>query len=138
METKRARRTPVEGARNILTVLNKDPNYVYRFAAEDPVRPGRVAWLKERGYEVVTQDMEVGDKVVDKGSKLGSAVTRLGGGGITLVLMRQPKEWYDEDQKMKQEKVDALEEAMKLDVTQGKIPGSKAPGYGSLSINKRN
>ena len=127
---KRTRRTPVDGARDILAVRNQDPNYVYRWIAEDPQRPGRVEYLKDKGYEVVTDDMEVGHKAVDRNTKVGSVVTRLGGGGITLVLMRQLKEWYDEDQKAKQDKVDALEVAMQADIQQGRIPGTNIPGVG--------
>ena len=138
MENKRVRRTPVGNLRDILTVRNQDPNYSYRWIAEDPQRPGRSERLKELGYEVVTEDMEVGQKAVDRNTKVGSAITRLGGGGITLVLMRIPKEWYDEDQKAKQAKVDALEAAMKADVQSGRIPGSNQPGVGGLLQIQRN
>ena len=134
---KRPRRTPVDGARDILTVLNKDPNYVYRWVADDPRRPGRIERLKERGYEVVAEKHEVGQKTVDKVSQLGQFNTVAGGGGITLVLMRQLREWYDEDQKTKQDKVNALEEAMKADVRQGRIPGSREPGFGNLDITRK-
>jgi len=116
--------------------VNKDPNYEYRFVADDPLRPGRIARLKDLGYEMVTDDTEVGQKVVDRATKVGSVVTRQGGQGVTLVLMRIPKEWYDEDQKAKQEKVNALEIAMKADVKAGRIPGSNEPGYGSLDIRR--
>lgn len=139
METKRIRRTPVDGARDILAVYDQDPNYVYRWVADDPQRPGRVQRLQERGYEVVQQDVQVGQKAVDKLTKTGSAVTRTGGGGITLVLMRIPKEWFEEDQKAKQDHVDALEAAMQADIRQGRIPGSNQPAAsgGSLSIQHK-
>lgn len=137
MEVKRRKRGSVEGARDILTVSNQDPNFVYRWVAEDPQRPGRVAKLQEYGYEVVTDDVDVGQKAVDKNSKVGSAVTRLGGGGITLVLMRQRKEWWDEDQAAKQEKVDAIDATMREDVRSGRIPGSKEPGVGGKLDIKR-
>ena len=137
MEVKRRKRGSVDGARDILTVSNQDPNYTYRWVADDPQRPGRIERLKEYGYEVVTEDMEVGGKAVDKSTKIGSAVTRLGGGGITLVLMRQQKEWWDEDQKAKQAKVDAVEATMREDVRSGKIPGSQEPGAGGkLNISR--
>lgn len=137
MEQRRRQRGSTDGARDILTVSNQDPNYVYRWVADDPQRPGRIERLKEFGYEVVTEDVQVGAKAVDKHSKTGSAVTRLGGGGITLVLMRQLKEWYDEDQKAKQAKVDAVEATMQLDIRQGRIPGSQEPGVGGKLDIKR-
>lgn len=130
MEPKRVRRTPIDGARDILAVRNQDPNYVYRWVADDPQRPGRVERMKERGYDLVTDELEVGHKVVDRNSKVGSVMTRTGGRGITLVLMRILKEWYDEDQKAKQDAVDAQEAAMKADIQAGRIPGSNQPGVG--------
>ena len=137
MNKVRPKRTSVGSARDILTVLNKDPNYEYRFVSDDPKRPGRIERLKELGYEMVTDDLEVGQKAVDRNTKVGSVITRQGGGGITLVLMRIPKEWYDEDQKDKQKKVDALQAAMQADVKAGRIPGSNQPGVGgSLTIER--
>ena len=134
METKRTRRTPVGGARDILTVRDKDPNYSYRWVAD---LPGRIDRMKDAGYEVVTDKLEIGQKTVDRESKVGSVITKTGGGGMTLVLMRTQKEWYDEDQKSKQDRVDALEVAMKADVQQGRIPGSNQPGVGgALNIQR--
>lgn len=108
--TKRTRRTSAAGARNILTVNDKDPNFFYRWVRNDE---GRIQWFKDRGYDVVTQDLEVGDKTVDSGSKLGSAVTRHGGGSTTLVLMRIPREWFDEDQAAKEAEIAAVEATMR-------------------------
>lgn len=106
----RTRRSPVGGARDILTVYGKDPNFVYRWVRNDE---GRVQWFKERGYEVVTDSQhQVGDKVVDSGSQLGSAITKHGGGTVKLVLMRIPKEWYDEDQAAKEDEIAATEKTM--------------------------
>lgn len=98
------------GPRDKLTVYGKDPNFVYRWVRNDE---GRIQWFQERGYEVVTQDLEVGQKTVDSGSKLGSAVTKFGGGSVTLVLMKIPKEWYDEDQAAKESEIAATEASMR-------------------------
>jgi hypothetical protein len=139
-ETKPSRRrTAAEGLRDFLSVLNQDPNYVYRLAADNPARPGRVEHLQELGYEVVQdKDVELGEPTVDRRTKqkLGSAVTRPGGSGITLVLMRQRREWWEEDQAFKQAKVDALEEAMQMDVERGVIPGSKESAVGGKLVIK--
>lgn len=134
----RRRRSSADGARGILEVLNQDPNYVYRWVADDPQRPGRIERLKEMGYEIVPYDVEVGEKTVDKLTKIGSAVTRVGGGGVTLVLMRQLREYWEEDQKSKQAGVDALEQAMQADVRSGRVPGSKEGGFigGKLNIHR--
>ena len=125
-ETKRVKRTPVGGPRDILTVANKDPNYEYRWVLD---AVGRLERFKDGGWEIVQGDPEVGQKVVDRGSKIGSAVTKAGGSGQTLVLMRIPKEWYDEDQTAKMAQVDALEATMRAEAQQGR--------YGSLTIDRK-
>ena len=125
-KTERVKRVPVGGPRNILTVAQKDPNFVYRWVNDVP---GRIAAFKEGGYEVVTSDNEVGDKTVDRGSKLGSAITKSVGGQITAVLMRIPKEWYDEDQAAKQKEVDILEATMRDQSQRG--------DYGSVKVVRK-
>lgn len=128
----RKERTPIGGTRDILTVKDKDPNFVYRWVLDVP---GRLAKFKEAGYEVVTDNLEVGQDAVDRPKqKLGSVITKLSGMN-TLVLMRIPKEWYVEDQKAKQDKVDLLEESMQDAARRGIIPGSNEPGYGTLNIS---
>jgi hypothetical protein len=128
MPVRRERVRP-SGPRDKLTVYGKDPNFVYRWVRNDE---GRIQWFQERGYEVVTQDLEVGQKTVDSGSKLGSAVTKFGGGAVTLVLMRIPKEWYDEDQAAKEDAVASTEATMRN-------PDSQVNGaYGSgLKITRK-
>lgn len=121
----RKRRSPTAGARDILTVYDKDPNFVYRWVRNDE---GRVQWFKERGYDVVTEAHKVGQKAVDSGSQLGSAVTKFGGGTVTLILMRIPKEWYDEDQAAKEDAIAAVEATMKK-------PGEG--GYGKLETFRK-
>ena len=108
----RKKRTPVGGARDVLTLTGKDPNYEYRFIVD---APGRVQRFIDGGWEVVTDPHDIGQVTVDRGSKVGSAVTKASGDGRTLVAMRIPKEWYDEDQKAKQDRLDALDQAMKAE-----------------------
>lgn len=127
---RKERRTPASGARDKLTVYGKDPNFVYRWVRNDE---GRIQWFQERGYEVVTQDLEVGQKTVDSGSKLGSAVTKFAGGSTTLVLMRIAKEWYDEDQAAKETAIAGTEATMKNAESQ---VGGRG-GYGGLSITRK-
>ena len=138
----RKERTPVNGMRDILTVKGKDPNYEYRFVLDIP---GRIQRFNDGGWEVVTDDLEVGQKAVDspKG-KVGSAITKHAGSGRTYVLMRIPKEWYDEDQMAKQDRVDAMERTMQEELRQGRFPGagssdkgSYVPDGGGLNITRR-
>lgn len=123
MTTKREQRqdrVPVGGPRDILSVPNQDPNYVYRWVRDDM---GRIDQFKAGGYEVVERGHRVGESTVDKGTRLGTAYT-MSRGTATLVLMRIPKEWYDEDQAAKQGQVDALDSAMKQE--------TKTMGYGQV------
>lgn len=123
----RKKRTPVGGTRDILSIseLDLDPNYKYRLVLDVP---GRLLRFREGGYEEVTAELKLGQNAVDRGSKLGSVVTRASGGGQTLVLMRIPKEWYDEDQKAKSDNIDAVEDKMR-------VPGDKAD-YGMTTITQ--
>ena len=129
-KSKRPTRTPVGAARDILTVYGQDPNYVYRWVLDDPKRPGRIQRFKEGGYEIVTDTNEVGQNTVDRGKKLGSAITRPDGGS-TLVLMRILKEWYDEDQVAKAEKIADLEATMLADEMSGD------GRYGTFTVGHR-
>ena len=126
----RPKRVPVGAARDILTVQGQDPNYVYRWVLDDPRRPGRLQRFKDGGYEIVTDTNEVGMNAVDRGKKLGSAITRPDGGS-TLVLMRISKEWYDEDQALKAEKLNVLEKSMIADAE-----GDEGR-YGSFTIGRK-
>lgn len=121
----RPTRTPV-GGRNRLTVRGKDPNYVYRIVNDTE---DRILQFQEGGYEVVeSEGTQVGDKRASKASALGSAQTFPVGKGTTGVLMRIKKEWYEEDQKAKQDRVDASEATIKQKALDGT--------YGSLNISR--
>lgn len=102
----RVRRTPI-GTRNKLSVRDQDPNFHYRVVN---VVDGRVELLQEQGYEIVST--QVGDTRVDNPSGLGSASQIPVGNGIKAVVMRQRKDWYQEDQKSKQTQIDELEASM--------------------------
>ena len=130
----RPTRIPVSGPRDILTVTNKDPNYHYRWVKD---LPGRIQRFLDGGYEFVNHDAQVGQRTVDASSRLGSAVTRLDGMN-TLVLMRIPLEWYNEDQESKQRELDSLEDAMKADG--GNLKGMSAadrPDHATFTTGRR-
>lgn len=121
---KREKRIPVSGPRDILTVTNMNPNYHYRWVNDIP---GRIPKFQEGGWEIVNHEAEVGGKTVDRGSRLGSAVTKRVGNQVEAVLMRIPLEWYIEDQKAKQEQVNDLEATMR----------PAEADYGSISIKRK-
>lgn len=124
----RPNRIPVSGNRDILTVKDADPNYVYRWVLDEN---NRIERFNTGGYEVVIGEHEIGQDVVNSGSQIGSAVTKYAGGGKTLVLMRIPKDWYDEDQAAKQALVDASEVEIYENTR-------KSGHYGGFTAQKRN
>lgn len=125
---RRVRRSPVTG-KNILTVKGKDPNFVYRIVnnVDD-----RVYDMQERGYEIDTsEDIRVGDSRIETTSKLGTVREVPVGQGTKAVVMRQRKDWYDEDQALKQAEVKKSENAMRQsnpnEGTYGKIDIVRGP-----------
>jgi hypothetical protein len=122
----RPRRQPV-GSRNRFKIAQKEDGYVYRVVND---QPGRIEDLLERGYEIVTKDKVVreGDRRVDDPSSLGSVTSFSLGKGDHGVVMRQKKEWYDEDQRSKNAKNDELDRGMKDTANQ-------ASDYGSLTTH---
>lgn len=105
IETKRV---PMGSARNILPVHDTPEGYVDRWIKASP---GRIEKALASGREFV-RDASVGDKTVDRGSSVG-AVVHNEADGTPLYLMRIPKEYFDEDQKAKQEKSDRMEEGLR-------------------------
>lgn len=124
----RPKRVPL-ATRNRLNVKDKDPNYVYRYVnANDQHDPDRVERMKEAGYELVPRNQggALGDNRVDNSSPMGSTASINAGQGKIAVLMRQRKEWFDEDQASKQSEVDAVEQSMRRE--------SKSD-YGTLDLS---
>lgn len=105
----RVTRVPV-GRRNILTVTGKDPDYEYRIVNDIG---NRVETFKEAGYTVVNADeVKIGDKRVDQVTSPGSIAQISVGQGVKAVLLKQRKEWHEEDQKAKQAAIDQTELSM--------------------------
>lgn len=107
----RPQRTPING-RNILTVKGKEPGFVYRIVNDVG---DRIQQFKEAGYELVeNKDVQVGDRRVNAPSAEGSkAQVSVDKEGTKAFVMRIPQEWYQDDQRAKQSRVDELEQTMK-------------------------
>ena len=121
----RVRRTPINGVRNRLNVRGKEPGYQYRIVNDVD---DRIKTFEEMGYEVVTDtSVSVGDKRVAIGTREGSPAKVSVGQGVQAYVMRQKQEWFDEDQKKKQQYVNELEASMKRD-------SEKEGFYGKLKI----
>jgi hypothetical protein len=104
----------------------KDPNFHYRFVNDIG---SRVYNYQQAGYEIVTDgDLTVGDSRVSDASDLGSPRRVVGEQGTTSVLMRIPKEYYEEDQARKNALLDEQDQAMKQQAT-------KDLDYGKIQIS---
>lgn len=124
----RVRRTPI-GGRNVLSVQGKDDNFVYRFVNDTG---DRVQMFKEAGWEpVLASDVRIGDRRVDSATPEGSiaqaSISRQT--HEKAIVMRIPKDWYEEDQRAKQARVDELERSTKQQAL-------STNDYGKLDIGK--
>jgi hypothetical protein len=105
---------------------DKDPNFVYRFVNDTG---SRIEQMKQAGYEIVEDDsLIVGDARVSDPSQQGSGKRVISKDGTVSYLMRQKKEWYDEDQQAKQKHNDEIEAAMKQQASEGM--------YGSIKTSR--
>lgn len=103
------------GNRARLSFNNLEEGYVYRVIndVDDRIKRAEAA-----GYEFVESESSLGETRVADASKMGAKVSKPVGGGMTGYLMRIKKDWYDEDQKAKQARIDDTESAMKPDKKQ--------------------
>lgn len=83
----------------------KEPNFEYRFVNK---RDGRVKQLYDQDWDVVQQS-EIDSK------SIGTTVERAGNSrdGESMILMRKPKKFYEEDKAKAAKRIDATEEAMR-------------------------
>ncbi len=123
---RRVRRTPL-GRRNALTVSGKDPSCVYRIVNDTGDRIHR---FLEAGYEIEEASaVVVGDARIGKVSPPGSKAEVSVGQGQKAFVMKQKREYYEEDQAAKQAHINATEEATRqkaLDGTYGKLEISRS------------
>ncbi len=124
-ETRQPVRIPVASNRAPLVVKGFDhKNFSGRWVSD---QDGRLADFLAGGYTFVTRDQihSAGEDTVETSKGQDSRITKAGGRGITLYLMRIPRNLYDEDQAVKAKEVDQIEKTMK----------SPGPGtYGSVKI----
>jgi hypothetical protein len=111
--TNRPKRVPLHDQRDTMNVLDRDPNYVYRWV-NDVDNGQRVLKFQKGGYEVVQDKVQVGDPTVESNTNQTASVNeKFVGGNTKAILMRIPKEWYAEDQAAKQRQVDQAEATMR-------------------------
>jgi len=123
---KRVQRKPLHQQGPLSISGEKDPNFHYRVVNDIG---SRIHAFQQAGYELVTDDnLVIGDSRVSDAADLGSTKRILSKDGTVSYLMRIKKEWFDEDQKAKNDRLDELDTAMKQDV-------SKSADYGKVSIS---
>lgn len=111
----RTERVPLGIKRSKLAVENKDPNSVYRWMNDVGARISDA----ERGGWVFVDTAKVGNvDISNREQSLGSRVSRIVGQDaqhkpITAYLMRIKKEYYDADQKFKQDELDKVDIALR-------------------------
>lgn len=103
----RPARKPI-GTRSRLGVTNKNPEYEYRIVTD---KDGRVDQFQEAGWELATGNESVGVSRLSQPSAEGSVKQVHVGNGDKGVLMRIPKDWYEEDQKAKADFINEKEAA---------------------------
>ncbi len=128
----RPERIPVSGQRDVLTVRGKDPAYAYRWVIDKDERGQRIMKFRDAGYEFVdiSDGVSVGQNHVYTSENVGTLI-RIPDGqeGDFLYLMKQRKEFYEEDQAAKQEQI--LDTERQLTRTESGEGGQ----YGKVSIN---
>ncbi len=134
----RKERVPVASQRAPLKYKGLDTdNFVQRWVLD---RDDRIEEYKLGGYDFVKptgQGTEVGDPTVNSSKGLDTRVTKSAGfGGLRLVLMQIPKEFYLQDQAAKQKIVDETEESMQRPGT-GKAVQKDGVDYGSISLTRK-
>lgn len=95
--------------------------------------PGRIQRALDAGYEFISNDGET-----QKGRKGASSMivgTNAAGGPLYAYLMAIPKEFYEEDQKIKQEAVDEIDAAIRHGVPQQADEKDRQQFYNPHGIN---
>jgi hypothetical protein len=121
----RVRRSPLD-RKNVLNVKGTRPDYAYRIVNDTG---DRINDLIEQGWEIdLSEDIRVGDSRIEQSSKLGKVRMVPVGQGVNAVVMRKRKDWYDEDEQIKQDYVKSTEAAMRPD---------SDGGYGKVEITRK-
>lgn len=111
------------GSKNRLSFNGLDPDFYYRVFNDTDDRISRAL---EAGYEHVESNERLGDSRVAESSLPGAQVAKPVGGGVTGYLMRIPREYYEEDQKVKEERLLETEKAMDPDASKNQYGGLKS------------
>ena len=131
-------RVPVSGMRDIMTVLNKEEGYSYRWVTDIDEKGSRIYKFKRGGWDMAplhTPDgkLTVGEEAVFRTEGKEDIVRLHVGAGQFAYLMRIKQELYDEDQKAKAEAIDEVEATIS---SKGSATGENFGQYGKIQIGK--
>ena len=108
-------RTPVGGYRDILTIEGRREDLHYRWVL-DSNEDGKNIWkFRNGGWQFVMADEldGIGQDMVMKSRNIGTLIrVPANRQGDYLYLMAIPKEWYEENQRQKQQEIDEREKSM--------------------------
>jgi hypothetical protein len=122
-----ARRSSINGTRNVLNISGKEPGWQYRVVNDTG---DRIEQLKAIGYEMVEDSkVQVGDRRVANPTKEGSPIQVSVGGGVKGYVMRIKQEWYDEDAAKKAAHVDSIEKGLLKEA-------KEKSDYGKLTVGQ--
>lgn len=112
---KREQRVPINGNRSVLDVSGKEDGFHYCW-----VNDYNVDKFIDAYYEYVEHAVTVGHTKIDAASAQGAKVSKKVGNGLIAFLMRIPVEYYTEDVKAMNQKVDELEGSMRENLNNNK------------------
>jgi hypothetical protein len=117
---KKRERRPLTASRTLLDVRGKEPGFHYCWVNE-----ANVFAYQEAGYEHVRHPVQVGSNRIDVSQlSMDSHVVVNVGGGKKAFLMRQPDEFYEEDQQAESQKADEQLRARVGDFNKDGLTGS--------------
>lgn len=104
----RPKRVPINGFRDILSVIGKEPGWHYCWVPEH-----LVAKYEMGHYDYVTHEVIVGDRRINAGSQLGTKISMPVGNGVTGFLMRCTEEDFQAEKAYVHSEADRQEDAMR-------------------------
>ena len=130
MEASNRVRVPIGASRDLTAVRDTPKDYKDRWVNDEP---GRIERFQQAGYELV-ESAQVGDSHVDGTHSESGLVSRDMGKGTTAYLMRQRRDYFEQDQAEKQRRIDEHENTMRRKKTN---PNESTDGhYGEVKIGK--
>ena len=99
--------------RGKISATGRDPKFIYRIVNHDGNKyAGNVEKRMQMGYKFANEGESLGDLHGVKAGQIGSKIGTHVGSGTQGILMKIPKEYYNQDQAEKQTEVDRTELGM--------------------------